>query len=92
MGVGLNRGERLAKVIDVLKKTADSTQGPVRNLLTLRKRQDKVHDFTSLWVMNGFSVTADASTINEIASQPDVLSVTPDAVDIVPVSNLSTLK
>lgn len=90
-GKGLKRGERLAKVIDALKRTSDSTQGPMRILLKLRQRQGKVQDFTPLWVMNGFSVTADASTINEIASQPDVLSVTTDAIDIVPVSTPSTL-
>ena len=90
-GRGLNRGERLARVIDALKKTSDGTQGPMRNLLRLRKRQGKVQDFTPLWVMNGFSVTADTSTINEIASQPNVLSITSDTIDIVPVSNPSTL-
>ena len=90
-GKGLKRAERLARVIDALKKTSDGTQGPMRIFLRLRKRQGKVQDFTPLWVMNGFSVTANTSTINEIASQPDVLSITPDTIDIVPVSNLSTL-
>ncbi len=90
-GRGLKRGERLAKVIDALKKTADGTQGPMRLFLKLRKRQGAVQDFTPMWVINGFSVTANASTINEIAGLPNVLSVTSDAIDIVPVSSPAIL-
>jgi len=85
-GKGLNRGERLAKVIDALKKTANGTQGPVRLFLRLRNRQGAVQKFTALWILNGFSVTANATTINEIAGLPDVLSITPDTIDIVPAS------
>jgi serine protease AprX len=84
---GLKGGERLTKVIDALKKTADGTQGPLKLFLGLRKSRGSVEKFSPLWVLNGFSVTADAATINEIATLPDVLSITPDEIDIVPVSS-----
>ncbi len=88
-GRGVERGERIKRVVDSLKKTADDTQGPVRFFLRLRKRLGGVKDFTPLWILNGFSVTANSSTINDIAKLPDVLSITSDAVDIIPVSSAS---
>jgi subtilisin family serine protease len=85
-GKGLKRGERLSKVIDALKKTANGTQGPVRLFLKSKSRQGSVKNFTPLWILNGFSVTASPAAIDEIAALPDVLSITPDEVDIVSVS------
>ena len=90
-GRGMERGERINKVIDSLQQTANETQGPVRFFLRSRKRQGTVKDFTPLWILNGFSVTANASAINELSKLPDVLSITPDAIDIVPVSSDPTL-
>lgn len=90
-GRGAERGERIKRVVDSLQQTANDTQGPVRFFLRLRKRQGTVKDFTPLWILNGFSVTANASAINEISKLPDVLSITPDAIDIVPVSDNQTL-
>ena len=90
-GRGMERGERINRVIDSLKQTANDTQGPVRFFLRSRKRQGTVKDFTPLWILNGFSVTANASAINELSKLPDVLSITPDAIDIVPVSSDPTL-
>ncbi|MBI5840292.1 MAG: S8 family serine peptidase [Chloroflexi bacterium] len=85
-GKGLQRGERLSKVIDALKLTANGTQGPVKTFLKSRNGQGRVKSFTPFWIFNGFSITADAVTIEELATLPDVLSVSLDAIDIVPVS------
>ena len=85
-GRGLRRAQRLARAIQQLKATADGTQGPLRVFLRLRQRQGHVASFTPFWGFNGFSVTADAATVQELAAKPGVLSITPDAVDIVPVA------
>ncbi|MBI4926276.1 MAG: S8 family serine peptidase, partial [Anaerolineae bacterium] len=85
-GKGLRRSERLAGVIDSLKTTANGTQGPVKLLLRLRNRQGAVTSYTSFWIFNGFSVTANAATVEELAAQPDVLSVSLDTIDVVAVS------
>jgi subtilisin family serine protease len=86
-GKNLSRGERLSKVIDDLKRTADNTQGPADVFLRSGLEEGRIKSYTPFWIMNGFSVTANAATINEIASLPDVLSITPDTIDIVPVSS-----
>ncbi len=90
-GSGMERAERIKRVIDSLKKTANDTQGPMRLFLRLRKRLGTVQDFTPLWILNGFSVTANLSVINDLAKRSDVLSITADEVDIVPVSSALTL-
>ncbi len=82
----LQRSEQLASVIENLKVTANNTQGPLARFLKLRMRRGAVQDFKSFWIFNGFSVTADAATIKEIAALPEVLSITPDKIEIVPVS------
>jgi len=67
-----------------LRSTADATQKLLKNLLNVRRGQKKVKNFESLWVINGFSVTATSHVINELAQNPDVLSITTDDVYIVP--------
>ncbi len=79
-------GEQLHRVIEALTQTAEGTQGPLKTFLETRKRKGAVMKFTPLWIFNGFSVTANARTIQELALHRDVLSITPDAVDIVPTS------
>jgi subtilisin family serine protease len=90
-GHGLKRGERLRKILNVLQSTATTTQGPLASFLRLRSRQGAVQKFTSFWIFNGFSVTANASTIQELAALPDVLSITPDTLEIAPVSSAEPL-
>jgi len=84
-GAGQNREERLANVIDALHRTADQTQGPVSRFLQMRATQEG-QSFTSLWIFNGFSVTADARTIQGLANLSDVYVILPDTVDVVPAS------
>ena len=83
---GMKRDERLSKVIDALKKTANGTQGSVKLFLRLQNRLGSVKSFTPFWILNGFSVTANRTAIDEMAALPDVLSITPDEINIMPVS------
>ena len=83
---GSNRAARLKGVIQALQGTSNATQGPLNQLLKSRKNQGKVSRFESLWVLNGFSITATADVINELAQHPDVLSITSDDLPIIPTS------
>ena len=81
---GSTRLERGQNLIRALKLTANGTQGPVKTLLQTRLDQGRVQKFESLWVINGFSVTATADVIAELAQNPNVLGIAPDELSIVP--------
>jgi len=81
---GSNRHERQRGVIQALQTTANSTQGRLKTLFNTRRQQGLVQKFESLWIINGFSVTATASVINELVQHPDVYSISPDDIQIVP--------
>lgn len=85
-GRGVGRAEQLSHVIETLTVTAERTQGPVKKLLDIRKSNGRVKKYSAFWIFNGFSVTATADVIDELARHPDVLSITPDQIDIVPAS------
>jgi serine protease AprX len=81
---GTQRAARRRALLRILRTITDNTQGRVKNLLIARLAQGRVKNFTPIWIFNGFSVTATSDVINELAQQPDVLSITSDAVEIVP--------
>ena len=81
---GANRAARLRDVIQALQATANGTQGRLTGLLNTYRSQGLVDSFTPLWVFNGFSVTATVEVINSLAQDPDVYSITPDNIQIVP--------
>ena len=81
---GANRAARQKDLIEALQATSDLSQGQLKQLLNTRKGQGKVKDYVSFWIFNGFSVTATGDVINELASQPDVYSISSDDLDIVP--------
>ena len=81
----LSRGEQLSNVVRTLKATADSTQQSVLKLLKLRSKQNQVLGFTPFWIFNGFSVTATPAVIEELAAHADVLSISLDEIDVIPV-------
>lgn len=90
-GKSLGSAEQLSRVIEALSSTAEQTQASVRNFLDRQKSAGQVKHFTSFWIFNGFSVTATSDAILELSLQPDVLSITPDDLDIIPVSTLPYL-
>ena len=81
---GKNKKEKQKNVIKALRDTADLTQGKLKKLLDNRKKSGQADKYTSLWIINGFSVTARATVINELAAQSDVLTITSDDVQIIP--------
>ena len=83
---GASRAARQQGVIQALQATSDATQGQLKQLLNARKGQGKVQNYVSFWVFNGISVTATGDVITELAGQPDVYSITPDDLQIVPTS------
>ncbi len=87
---GTNHAERQRKVIKALQARADTTQGPIRALLSSRQAQGQVGQVTYLWVFNGFSVTATADVIQELAARSELFSITPDDIQITPVGVAGT--
>ncbi|CAN5455203.1 hypothetical protein BH10ACT6_BH10ACT6_13840 [soil metagenome] len=81
---GANRAARLRGTIQELTTTATAAQVPIRSLLRARATQGKVARATPLWVVNGISVTATADVIQELAARPDIASITPDRVTVIP--------
>ena len=76
--------QRQRTVIDELRQTASVAQAPLRSLLDARRRQRTVASYKTFWVFDGFSVTATPSVIDELSKRPEVESITPDGIDIVP--------
>ncbi len=81
---GANRAARQKATILALRAKADAAQVPIRSLLRARAAQGRVAASTSLWVVNGISVTATADVIQDLAARPDVASITPDQVAVLP--------
>jgi serine protease AprX len=81
---GADHAARLQGVIRDLQATANATQGPLIGLLNSWRDQGLVQRFDSFWVFNGFSITATSEVINQLAQNPDVLSITPDDIQVVP--------
>ncbi len=78
------RAQRQRAAIDDLRHTADLAQGQLRAYLDAGRQQRRVASYTPFWVFDGMSVTAAPAVIAELAKRPDVESITPDAIDIVP--------
>jgi VCBS repeat-containing protein len=81
-GIRGDRATRLRATIEALQAKAGATQGPVRTWLQARLGSG-VANFTPLWVVNGFSVTATAPIIRLLAALPAVDVVNLDAIAIV---------
>lgn len=83
-GRNVGRAEQASSVLEALKVTAEKTQGPVKNFLDEKKSKGRVRSYIPFWIFNGFSVTATADAVQELAAHPDVLAVTADELDIIP--------
>jgi subtilisin family serine protease len=77
------------RVVRAFRNHAENSQRNLRGLLRARQAQGSVRDFHPLWVINGLSVTATEEVIRELAGLPQVASITPDEVDIVPAAPLA---
>ena len=81
---GKDKRDKQKVVIRALKDTANLTQGRLKKLLDDRRKSGLADAYISLWIINGISITARASVINELAVHPDVLTITPDDIQISP--------
>ena len=75
---GRNRAERQKNLIKGLKNKANSAQVVLQALLSTRRGQNLVKNFTPLWIQNAIAVTANSDVINEIARLPLVQSIVPE--------------
>jgi subtilisin family serine protease len=74
----------LQTLIDVLKGTAENSQKTIIPLLNIYQRSSEVEDIVQFWIFNGFSITATPSVIENFATHPDVLSIRPDQIELIP--------
>lgn len=87
---GATRAARLTGIIRALQAVSEQSQASLRFLIDQYRGQGKAADVVPFWVFNGLSVTATAEVIQELAARSDVMSVTPDQIDIEPSAPLST--
>jgi subtilisin family serine protease len=83
---GIDRAGRQEAVIRALLAKANASQVSLTGLLQTRRSLGSVSQITPFWVFNGLSVTATADVFQELASRPDVLKITPDDIQLVPLS------
>ncbi len=78
------RAQRQRAVVRELRDTAARAQAPIRRALDRARAGGRVHAYTPLWGIDAVIVTAAPDVITELAARPDVESITPDAIDVVP--------
>jgi subtilisin family serine protease len=74
---------RQEKTETALKADADRAQAGVRPRLDQLRAMGQI-DYTPFWVFNGFSLSASPEIILEMASRPEVLSITPEKLYLAP--------
>ena len=76
-------------LINGLQAHAQSSQKSILSDLVSANYQGRVSRVIPFWVFNGLSVTATEDIILALANRDDVISITPDEIDIIPVGNIS---
>ncbi len=82
----LPRTERRRAVLQALRERSLLDQAPLRTALAALRLRGLVSGVTPLWAANALSVTAAPEVIRALAALPEVLAVTPDAVDVAPLA------
>jgi serine protease AprX len=80
-----NRPDRQQAVIKALQAQAQASQRAILAVLEAAKKQGSATQVISFWIFDGLSVTGTPGLIESLANREDVLSITPDNIDIVPV-------
>jgi serine protease AprX len=75
-----SKRERRTAVAGYLREENERLQQGTREYLREKTRNGFIDGFTALWVINGFSLSADAATIREISLRPEVENVAVDRV------------
>ncbi len=83
------RTARLQGVIQSLQAVSSRTQAPIYSFLGQYLASGKVANLTPFWIFNGLSLKAVPQVILELAARPEVLSITPDTIDIIPTTSLN---
>ena len=84
-----NLPNRQQVVIQALQALARTSQQAISSVLETNRAQGRVARVIPFWVFNGLSVTANTDVIQALAARGDVLSITQDSTDIVPVGTMS---
>jgi serine protease AprX len=77
---GIDKEDKRRNLLKELRSKSDLTQGGIRSFLKTNGLSGKVSKFTPLWINNAVAVTADSDVINNLATFPEVASITTDAV------------
>ncbi|MBW7885936.1 MAG: S8 family serine peptidase, partial [Caldilineaceae bacterium] len=80
MAADADREARGRAAIQLLQETAARSQARLVAQLETDRAQGMVSRIVPFWVFNGFSLTATPAVIEKLAGDPDVLSITPDAI------------
>ena len=80
-----NIPNRQQVVLGALQSHAQIAQQAISAALETDHSQGRVANVIPFWIFNGLSVTATSDVIQELAARMDVLSITPDTINIVPV-------
>jgi subtilisin family serine protease len=72
------KGLRLKRVIQYLKKTALEEQTTIADMIKKEKKMGRVDSYTPYWIFNGLALRATPEVIKKIALRDDVEVVTED--------------
>jgi subtilisin family serine protease len=75
---GYNRASHLQKLVTALQTQARNSQQGIKTVLQKRQAEGLVRNVIYFWIFNGLAVTTYPDVILELASNPDVSSITPD--------------
>lgn len=81
---GASRAARLQGVIRALQEVSARSQRSILSYLEGAVSQGKAAVVIPFWIFNGLSLSADAETILALAQMPEVISITPDQIDVQP--------
>jgi subtilisin family serine protease len=79
---GLPFSRRQQVVENRLRSDSLPSQANFRSRLDALRNAGKVSSFLPFWIFNGFSLDAAPAVIQELASRPDVLSITSDQTQV----------
>jgi subtilisin family serine protease len=72
------RAERGAWIYDALRAHAARSQAGVRATLDTARGEGRVRAYTPFWIVNGLSVTADATVLWDLAARDEVERIVPE--------------
>ncbi len=71
---------RQGEVEKALKADAETAQSALRPRLNQLQAQGQIGGLVPFWIFNGFSLSAPAAVIQELAARPEVVSIVPEKI------------